>query len=75
MRDITSDHLDCVKTSGIGGRAVVGGDLESAHCFVLLPLEHPVVETGPLRVAGVKLLIGKFPPPRPAATPRTACIC
>ena len=68
MRDITSDRLDFVKTSDMGGRTVVGGDLESAFGFVLLPLDHPVVEPGPLRVARVKLLVGKLPhlgpPPR-----------
>jgi len=57
ISDITSDRLDFVKTSGIGGRATVGGDLETAPGFVLLALDHPVVEPGPLRVAGVKLFV------------------
>ena len=55
-----------VKTSAIGGRAVVGGDLETAHGFVLLPLDHPVVKRGPLRVPGVK----RRKLPRPGPPPR-----
>ena len=42
---------------------VVCRDLESAPGFVLLPLDHPVVEPRPLRVAGVKR--GKLPRPGP----------
>ena len=42
---------------------MVGGDLETAFGFVLLPLKQPVVETRPLRVAGVKR--GKLPRLRP----------
>ena len=47
---------------------MVGGDLETAPGFVLLPLKQAVVEPGPLRVARVKLVVGKLPrfgpPPR-----------
>jgi len=34
---------------------MVDGDLETSPVF--LPLDHPVVEPGPLRVAGVKLFV------------------
>ena len=47
---------------------MVGGDLESAISFVLFALDQTVVEPRPLRVAGIKLLVGKLPrigpPPR-----------
>ena len=56
-------RLPLGKTSTVGGRAVVGGDLESTPGFVLLPLDHPVVKPGPLRIAGVKR--GKLPRPGP----------
>ena len=36
---------------------MVGGNLETAPGFVLLPLDHPVIKPGPLRVAGVKLFV------------------
>ena len=43
-----------VKTSAIGARASVGGDLETARGFVVLVRVHPVVEARPLGVAGVE---------------------
>jgi hypothetical protein len=64
ISDITSDRFAFVKTSGIGRRAVAGGDLETAPGFVLLALDQTVVETGPLRVAGGKAPRRKDPPPR-----------
>jgi len=58
IHDITSDRFALVKTSGMGRRTEVGGDLERAFGFVLFPLKQPVVEPGPLCVARVKLFVG-----------------
>lgn len=60
MHDITALRFALVKTSGIGGRAVVGGDLETALDFVFLPLDHLIIKTGPLRIARVKFILGKL---------------
>ena len=55
-------------TSVIRALAAVGGDLETAGGFVVLVRVHPVVESGPLRIAGVEFFVGEFarvrPPPR-----------
>ena len=49
-----------VKTSAIGARAVVGGDLETARRFVVGVRVHPVVQARPLCGAGVVFVVGEL---------------
>ena len=68
MSAMTALRFAGVKTSAIGALAIVGGDLETPGGFVILVRVHPIVEPGPLRIARVEFLVGKFarvsPPPR-----------
>jgi hypothetical protein len=65
IADITSDRLLLVKTSATRGGSFLRCEKEPSVGFVLRVMEHPVVKPGPLRIAGVKLIIGKFPRFRP----------
>lgn len=60
MSAMTALRFALVKTSAIGARTVVGGDLETARGFVVLVRVHPVVEAGPLGVAGIEFFVGEF---------------
>ncbi len=66
MRDMTSLRFALVKTSAIGARAVLGGDLEAACGFLFCMFVHPVVEARPLGVAGIKFFVGEFDSVHPA---------
>ena len=60
IRDITSERLALVKTSGIERFAVISGQCQPPFYFIRLMLVHPVVKTAPLRVATIQFLVGEF---------------
>ena len=68
IRDITSDRLALVKTSGIDGFTVVSRQRETTLHFIRLVRVHPVIKTAPLRVAAIQFFVGEFVSVR--ATPR-----
>ena len=55
------------KTSGTQAFAELDGEFEAAFGFIGQMNEHPIVETGPLGVAGIQLLVSQFA--RVRATP------
>jgi len=53
IRDITSDRLALVNTSGIQGFTVISGQRETPFHFIRFMRVHPVVKPAPLRVAWI----------------------